>query len=87
MGQGVVQPHFGDHVVPRWNIDVKHGDAAYSATIAYKGTKNGRDYYLATVTAPQGAVGVPAPAEIAYDGQPIQLWSDSKESIGIRPLK
>lgn len=87
LGQGAIQPHFGDHIVPRWEGTVTQGDAAYSVVIEYKGTQNERDYYWVALTLPQGAVGVPAPAEIAYDGQPIELWSDSKASIGIRPLK
>lgn len=86
-GEGAIQPYFGDHAVPRWEGTVTLGDAAYSVVIEYKGTQNERDYYWVALTLPQGAVGVPAPAEIAYDGQPIELWSDSKASIGIHPLK
>jgi len=84
-GQGTVQPDFQHHVVPLWNLTVNEGDAAYSATIEYKGTQNEKDYYWVTLTAPPKAVGVPAPAEIAYDGLQIELWSDSRERIGIRP--
>jgi hypothetical protein len=90
-GEGAIQlgfrSHAGDHVVPHWEGTITLGDAAYSAVIEYKGTQNERDYYWIALTLPQGAVGVPAPAEIAYDGQPIELWSDSKASIGIHPLK
>jgi hypothetical protein len=87
VGRGAIQPYFGDHVVPRWEGTVTLGDAAYSVVIEYKGTQNERDYYWVALTLPQGAVGVPAPAEIAYDGQPIKLWSDSKASICIQPSK
>jgi len=86
-GEGAKPLQFGDHIAPRWNLTVTIGDLVYSASIDYKGTQNGRDYYWVALTLPQGAVGVPAPAEIAYDGQPIELWSDSKVSIGIHPLK
>jgi hypothetical protein len=86
-GEGAIQPYFGDHVVRRWSGTVTLGDAAYSVVFEYKGTQNARDYYWIALTLPPGAVGAPAPAEIAYDGRPIELWSDSKASIGIHPLK
>ncbi len=86
-GQGTMQPHFGEHIVPRLTLTFKDGDDTYTAAIEYKGTYSTNDYYWVTLTAPPGTVGVPAPAEIAYAGQPIELWSDAKEHIGIRPLK
>ena len=77
---------FRGPLVPRWDFTFTCGDLAYSAAIKYKGTQNDRDYYWVALTLPQGAVGVPAPAEIAYDGQPIELWSDSKASICFRDV-
>jgi hypothetical protein len=61
------------------------GGPDYGAAIEYKGTEAGKDYYLATITAPSGAAGVPAPAEIGYEGREIELWRDSQWRIGIRP--
>jgi len=86
-GEGSQPLQFRGHIIPRWDLTVTCGGLAYSAAIEYKGTQNDRDYYWVALTLPQGAVGVPAPAEIAYDGQPIGLWSDSKASIGIQPTK
>ena len=92
LGQGAMPLQFSNGpganpIVPRWDLTVTRGDAAYSVVLEYKGTQNEKDYYWVALTLPQGAVGVPAPTEIAYDGQPITLWSDSKSRIGIRPLK
>ena len=56
-----------------------------SASIQYRGTANGKDFYLASVSAPPGAVGVPAPLEIAYEGRDIELWKDSKWLVRIGP--
>jgi hypothetical protein len=86
-GEGAIQLYFGNHVVLHWEGTVTLGDAAYSVVVEYKGTQNERDYYWVALTLPQGAVGVPAPAEVAYNGQPVELWSDSKASIGIHPMK
>ena len=86
-GQASRPLDFRDYVPRHWDLTFTDGDAAYSVAIEYKGTQNERDYYLVTLTAPQGAVGVPAPAEIAYDGRQTEIWKDSKESIGFRPLK
>jgi hypothetical protein len=58
-----------------------------SASIQYRGTENGKDYYFATITAPPGAVGVPAPAEIAYEGRKIEIWKDSAWLIRMGPKR
>jgi hypothetical protein len=86
-GEGFGQPYFGKYVVPRWSFTFTNGEGAFSAAIEYKGTQNGTDYYLTTLTAPQGTVGIPAPEEVPYSGQQIELWGDSKDRIGIRPVK
>jgi hypothetical protein len=86
-GRAIGEPGLKDLkvVVPRWEWTFKEDDRAYSATLDYKGSEGGKDFYLVTLTAPPGAVEVPAPAEIAYDGRQIELWSDSKVRINIRP--
>jgi hypothetical protein len=84
-GEGFIQPYFGEHAVRRWDGTVTLGQDAYAVVIEYKGTENERDYYSLAITLP-GAT-APATKEITYDGQPIEVWSDSKASIGIHPLK
>ena len=84
-GEGFIQPYFGEHAVRRWDGTVTLGQDAYAVVIEYKGTENERDYYSLALTLP-GAT-APATEEIAYDGQPIEVWSDSKARIGIHPLK
>jgi hypothetical protein len=85
-GEGKMPLSFKGQIVPHWDLTVTLGDLVYSAALDYKGSQDGRDYYWIGLTLPQGAVGVPAPSEIAYNGQLIELWSDSKASIGIHPL-
>jgi hypothetical protein len=70
-----------------WACRIKDdGDGAeYSAAIEYKGTEDGRDFYLVTYTRPSGAAAITASNEIAFADREIELWRDSQWRIGVRP--
>jgi hypothetical protein len=67
---------------------LKEGDGgpACSVKIEYRGTQSDKDYYWISLTAPPGVGPVPAPAEIAYAGREIELWTEAGWRVRMCPV-
>lgn len=61
------------------------GEPQYSASIEYKGTKNGSDYYSITIIYPAKNHIASFTKEIIYKGDDIEIWRDSEYRAGVRP--